>query len=143
VLKAPLFLATSFPSDSVIAASSHQKLLTLTILLLQNMTIFSPWFQRQGLLGIIVHVLGNLDSIELNSFRKTTPGFDIGRPCLGPAWLSTITMMTARLVGIRCSSKVSLEKRFESWCRGTDESDVYFESDEDPEDVTFPCIRIS
>jgi hypothetical protein len=90
-----------------------------------------------------VHVLGNLDSIELNSLRKTTPSFDVGRPHLDPAWLSTIALMTAHLVDIRCPSKVLLEKRFESWRRGTDESDVYFQSDEDPEDVAFPYIRIS
>lgn len=90
-----------------------------------------------------VHHLGNLDLMELNLFQKTTRSFNVGRPRLGPAYLSTISLMTARHVECRSPSKVSPEKRFESWCRGTDESDVYFESHEDPEDVAFPYIWVS
>jgi hypothetical protein len=81
--------------------------------------------------------------MELNSFRKTASSFNIGRPHLDPALLSTISLMTAHHVDIRIPFKVSLEKRLESWRRGTDKSDVYFESDEDPEDVAFPYIWVS
>lgn len=75
-----------------------------------------------------MYSLGNLGLIELKSFRKKTPSTEY----LDPAWLSTVSLMTARRVGIHSPFKVSLEKRFESWCRGANESDVYFESDEDP-----------
>jgi hypothetical protein len=89
-----------------------------------------------------LHTLGNLDSMELDSFRKIAPSFEVGRPHLGPASLSTMSLVAAHRVEIRTSCKVSLEKRFESWSRGTDESNIYFEGDEDPEDVAFPYMWV-
>lgn len=58
----------------------------------------------------------NLDLAELKSFRKRTPRINIGRPHLGGAWLSAISMIIGCRVDSRSSFKVSLEKRFKSWC---------------------------
>ena len=87
--------------------------------------------------------LGDLDSKELNPLRETSPGFDVDGPRLGPAWLSTISLVAVHRVDGRSPFEVSLEKRFESWRRGTDECDVYFDSDEDPEYVSFPYMWVS
>jgi hypothetical protein len=60
--------------------------------------------------------LRNLRLAELKSFRKRTPRINVDRPHLGDAWLSAISMIIDCRVDSRSSFKVSLEKRFESWC---------------------------
>lgn len=87
---------------------------------------------------MVVNDFGTFNWMELNRFRKLALKISIGVQRLASACLSTVPLITTYLRGCRGSFEVLLKERFECRHRGANEGDINFESDEDPEDVSFP-----